>query len=199
MKIKMVIILSVVFIAVSSFAQSTLITFDEFDASTGRVRIPNGYQGLNWANFFAFPGAPYTDPGYQAALVSGPNVAFNGGGAPADISSTSTFSLVSGYFTGVFNDGMSLEVQGYDGATLLYEQTYTISLNEPRDYIVFNFNGITDAHFISSGGTADPNNGGGFGFEFAVDNLTISTVPEPSCLALVGLGAISLVFYRRRK
>ena len=192
MKLKVVIILSATFIAVSSIAQSTLITFDEFDASTGRVQIPDGYQGLNWANFFAFP-----EPG--AAVVSSPNIAFDGGGAPADIGSTATFSLVSGYFTAFYNDGMSLEVQGYDGSTLLYDQTYTISENEPRDYIVFNFSGITDAQFISSGGTEDPNAGGGYGFEFAVDNLTISPAPEPSCLALGGLGAISLVFYRRCK
>lgn len=194
MKLTNLIILSVTLTVVTSNAQLTLINFDEFDTSSGRVRIPNGYNGLNWSNFFAFHQVGSQANGFVTGVISPLNDAFNGGGVPADISSTAPFSLESGYFTAAYNNGLSLEVQGYNGNTLLYDQTYTLNVAGPS-YIVFNFSDITDAHFISSGGVEV---GLGSGYYFAVDNLTIAPVPEPSTLGLAGLSCLSLLLYVRK-
>ena len=56
---------------------------------------------------------------------------------------------------------------------------------------------VDEVNFISSGGI----NAGyySYGTQFAMDNLTITDVPEPTVLALIGLGATILMVCRRRQ
>ena len=178
---------------IATAAQAQTLTFDNLPA---RTVIPNGYGGLNWSNFEVIDGIAEPSNGYHNGTISPNNVAFNSFGNPADLTSATPFTLSSGYFTAAWNNGLSLEVQGFAGASLLYDHTYILNTASPQ-LLSFNFIGITDAHFISSGGT---NPGlSGSGIQFAMDNLTIGSVPEPSTMALTGLGAIAGLFFRRRK
>jgi len=186
-------------------AQTNLVCFDDLTTDTylnGRVMnsvavpLPGGYGGLNWNEFFAVDGNYYSTflgqgaAGYYNAVISPNNETITMGSSTnpttGDITADAAFSLDSGYFTALYMNGLNLEVQGYNGANLLYDQTYQLGFGRP-DYIQINMSGITDAHFISSGGTlADLIDGPGE--SFAMDNLTISLTPEPSTVALLSLG-----------
>lgn len=183
-------------------AGATLITFDDL-TDTGKfgggTLIANGYSGLNWNNFYILDTAAYVNPsGYHPGTVSGNNVAFNSYGDPAAISS-SAFNLTSAYLTAVWNDNLQVEVVGKLGATVLYDNTYTLSATAPS-LINFNYNGIDSVQFIASGGTMHPGYINFNGTHFAMDNLVINgaaAVPEPSTifagamlLLPFGIGAI---------
>ena len=88
--------------------------------------IFNGYQGFDWSNFWVLAGAFLPLSGYSAGMVSAPNVAYNSFGDPASFSSTTDFTLTSGDFTGAWNDGLSITVQGFNGATLLDSVTFVV-------------------------------------------------------------------------
>ena len=106
-----------------------LITFDDLTGTS--LPVPAGYDNLTWSNFYYLNGVAYGQPsGFAAGVVSTNNVAYNNGGAPAAISSSAPFTLVSAYLTAAWNDNLQVEVQGYNGATLSYDNTYTLE----RDY-----------------------------------------------------------------
>jgi hypothetical protein len=143
--------------------------------------IPNGYGGLRWNNFGALDGSIRpTKEGYHAGIVSPNNVAFNFYGKPATISSaTSLFDLNSAYLSLGLNldTPLHIEVQGYRGATILYDHTFTVDRFAPT-LLTFDYFGIDRATFISS-----PEQ------QFAMDNLIV-TIPEPS---LVGFLIASII------
>jgi hypothetical protein len=186
------------------------ITFDDLTPDTlpgstfpFEAPIPNGYAGLQWNNIWVLDipqdiqdGGTIASSGYDHGLVSGNNVAFNARGNPGLISAAS-FNLNSAYLTAAWNNGLQVEVQGFVGATLIYDNTYTINTTGPS-YINFNYLGVDEVNFISSGGV----NPGlvGHGTQFVMDNMTISAVPEPTSLAFAGLGGLgSLLAFRRWK
>jgi hypothetical protein len=189
-------------------AQAQIITFDDLPtpAGNGSSVIPNGYGGLQWQNFNYLNGVtlPANPSGYQYADVSPDNVAFNSQGQPATITSGTAFDLNSGYFTGAWRDGLQVEVQGFVGATLTYDNTYTLISTAPI-LLSFNYTGVDKVVFTSSGGTLNPNYHDPDldpplhtdADQFAMDNLTINATPEPSTVALAGLG-IAFVLARRR-
>jgi len=186
-----------------SRVNASLFSFDDLPDSFPGYAIPNGYGGLNWDNFYELDGANINAyygiaaSGYANGVVSPNNVAFNYYGSTAVTSSSSTFSLVSGYFTGAFNNGLTLSVQGYNGSSLIYSQSYTLNAIASQ-FITFNMNNITEADFSSYGGY----NAGlsyGSGTQFVMDNLTVVLVPEPPALALASLSGLMLLFSRLRK
>ena len=174
------------------------ITFDDLPM-LGELPVPNGYNGFQWSNFYVIDPQLYPSPsGGQNGTISPPNVAFNGLGNPANFSSSGAFDLDSAYLTAVWNDGLQLEVQGFVGATLTYDNNYTVNTTGPL-LVNFNFLGVDKINFISSGGTHHIGYSDGSGTQFAMDNLTV-TVPEPSSLAFVSVGlAVPFYFIRRRK
>jgi hypothetical protein len=172
-----------------------VITFDDIAvAPAPYVLITNGYQSLDWSNFYAAyaPGDP--NSGYLAGMVSPPNVAFNGGGNPASFSSVTPFTLTSAYFTGAWNDGLNITIQGLNGATVVDSTTIVVSATSPTLYS-FDWTGLTAVDFASSGGTPHPGYDGA-GTQFALDNLTINAVPEPSTALLTCIGLGGLIFFR---
>jgi hypothetical protein len=160
-------------------AGASLITFDDLASDTVNP-IASPYAGLNWNNFYVYAGGSDPNSGYAPAVVSQNNVAFNGFGASATISD-GTFDLDSAYLTAAWNDNLQVEVIGMLGATILYDNTYTLSATAPT-LVNFNYLGIDSVQFISSGGT--PHGGyDGTGTQFAMDNLTVNenaAVPEPT-------------------
>ena len=131
-----------------------LITFDDL-TGTG-LAVPEGYNNLTWNNFYYLNPATVGGPsGYTAGLISAPNVAYNGDGTTAAISASAPFALVSAYLTAAWKDNLRVELKGYNGARLIYDNTYTLSATDPT-LITFNYVGVTSVQFISSGGTSHP-------------------------------------------
>ena len=139
--------------------------------------MPQGYNNLNWNNFYYLNSVVNRNSGYAAGMVSVAKVAYNPGGAPASISSSSPFALFSAYLTAAWNDNLQVEAQGYVGTTLVYDNTYTLSASAPT-LIRFNYVGVTSVNFISSGGTPHPGYNGS-GTQFAMDNVNVYLTPVP--------------------
>ena len=177
----------------TAFPQSELLTFDDL----GDGPILNNYGEVQWDQFFSYNtivgGGLFGLNGSNNGMVSAPKVAYNQGGVPASISG-GPFNLISGYLMGVWNDGLQVEVQGFVGATLTYDKTYTVG-TQGSTLINFGYLGVDKVEFISSGGVPHgfPQ---GDGFQFGMDDLEITIVPEPSIFALVGL-AVTCLSLRR--
>ncbi len=159
-----------------------LITFDDL-IGTG-LPVPAGYYGLTWSNFYYLDGVAYGEPsGFVTGVVSTNNIAYNNNGTPASIVSSSPFNFLSTYMTAAWDDNLQVEVQGYAGSVLSFDNIYALSATNPT-FIALNYVGITSALFISSGGTPDFNySGSGSGSEFAMDNVTILPTPTPPVIA----------------
>jgi len=149
-----------------------------FDTLGVFVMVPNGYGGLNWNNFETLDGITYSGnpSGYLAGMVSISNVVFNADpGSPSSITSANPFNLFSAYLTAAWNDNLQLEAKGYTNGVLIYDNTYTLSATNPT-LINFNFLGVTEVDFTSSGGTPHSGYSGG-GTYFAMDNVNVATGP----------------------
>ena len=198
-------------IAVSASAlalSAQTITFDDLNPATlpggdgtgFEAPIPSLYDGLQWDNFWVMNAttlyAQYGNNGYYNGLQSANNVAYNGAGNSAAFSA-GAFNLDSAYLTAAWNNGLHVEVQGFVGTTLTYDNTYTLNTTSATA-IHFNYFDVDEVNFIASGGVSAGYDGGGT--QFAMDNLIISPVPEPTTMALVGFGGLAtLGMIRRRK
>ena len=165
------------------------ITFDDLTTTT-YAPIPNGYNGFDWRNFYVInPSFTLGSNGYKNGVYTTPNDAFNGGGAQASITSSTPFTLDSAYFTAAWSNGLNISIEGYNGATLVDSITLVTDTTGPT-FTTFNWNGITEVVFDSSGGTDAGY--GGKGDNFAMDNLVVTSTPEPPTLFLF-VGAILLL------
>jgi hypothetical protein len=173
-------------------ASAETLTFEGF---SNMNPVPSGYGGLNWNNFSVL--SDTSTSGYLNGIVSGTSVAYNSWANPASISSTTAFTLNSAFFTGAWNNGLTIHVTG-SGATN-YSADIVVNTTSPTNY-VFNWTGLTSVNFSSSGGT--PAGYSGSGAHFAMDNMTINVaaVPEPETYALLlaGLGIIGATARRRK-
>lgn len=87
---------------------TTTITFDEFALSGPPIQ--DGYANLRWDNFSPQKGSKQPLTGYANGVVSGQNVAFNGFGSPATISSDKAFDLFSGFFAAAWHNELAVKV-----------------------------------------------------------------------------------------
>jgi hypothetical protein len=118
-------------------------------------------------------------------MISPSNVGFGfPDSTPTSFSSANLFNLDSAYCTAAWNDNLQLEVKGYAGTTLVYDNTYVLSPVTPT-LIQFNYFGVNQVDFLPSGGTPVF----GTGEQFVIDNMVVA-VPEPSFLSLVLLGGL---------
>jgi hypothetical protein len=74
--------------------------------------------------------------------------------------------------------------------------TFVVGAFGPTDY-VFNWDKLASVTFQSYGGTDA--GFGSIGTQFALDNLTVNTVPLPSAVWLLASGFAGLIGYSRRK
>ncbi|HEY2051880.1 MAG TPA: PEPxxWA-CTERM sorting domain-containing protein [Caulobacteraceae bacterium] len=158
-------------------AVATSLTFDDLPNPGAKgAAIANGYGGLTWDNFTyvnavaeQYGGTGLA--GYNYGDISGSNVALNGGGAFAGISSATPFEFNSGYFTAAWNNGLQITLTGYLNGVQVDQTTFTVSTRSPS-LVTLDWSDVTSVTFSSSGGT----NAGyrGFGEEFAVDNLAFT-------------------------
>jgi hypothetical protein len=198
------ILLLLAFLCHAARAGATTLTFDNIIVSAGQyTAIPNGYGGLNWSNMLVLNpnAAPYLGSGYANGAVTG-NIAFNGGGNEGDafeVNALSTFTFNSAYLTGALRNGLNIEVKGYNNGSLLYDTTVIVNSYAPTLF-TFDYVGVDQLRFITSGGTFAGYPSFGNGAEFSMDNFTlneaVSSVPEPATLLLLGTGLVGVM--RRR-
>ncbi len=185
-------------------ARADIITFNDMPNAGLGTPISDGYHGLSWSNFYVLDSTQNQPSGYLNGATSPTNVAYNGWGAPAVISSTTLFDLNGGYFTGAWNDGLNVQATGYTNGVVTYDKTFTVDSTGPT-FEALNFLGVDTVVFTSSGGK--PVGFDGSGTQFVLDDLAINggvgvqSLPEPTSLALFGIGtaAASVYGWRRRK
>lgn len=184
----------------SGIARSaTLVTFDDLPQppfTDSRVPIPNGYGGLTWQNFDYTDGrfGELVDSGYDRGAVSPFFTAHNAFGEPSALGGV-VFDLSSFYLTAAWNDGLQVDVQGFLGTDLLYDDLFVIDTNAPV-FIQLDYLGVDRVTFNSHGGTRAPRLEFD-GEQFVMDNLTVNVAPEPAALALVGLALAGRLLRRR--
>lgn len=177
-----------------------------FAASAGAnaavLDFDSGYLGggFSWNNFGVLYTAGRAPSGYVNGTVSRNYVAFNNNGAQASLSSFSSFVFNGAYFTGAWNNGLNITVNGFLGGVQTLSETFQVNTRAP---LWKAFGWTVDQLTFSSAGGASAGFGGG-GTHFAMDNFTynevLSPVPEPETYAMlaVGLGLLG-AFARRRK
>jgi len=112
-----------------TFADSTTIfTFDDV-SPVQYVQIQNGYGGLDWQNFFIQNAA--NTPPFDTGMVSSPNVAFNGLGDPASISSGNHVHVAVGLPHCRLRQCGADQSSGFTQGIQTYDNTYTINDNAP--------------------------------------------------------------------
>jgi hypothetical protein len=165
-------------------AGAALIDFDTLANSDDP--IANGYAGLDWDNLFVLePAKEAPIGGLPAAVVSGTKVAYAGYDAPATISGLAGHLLESAYFTAAFNNGLTIQAQGFNGNNLVHDVSFVVDTTGPTFYN-FGWRDISKVVFTSSGGTEKDK--WTFGTNFALDSLSVSAVPEPAAWATMILG-----------
>lgn len=171
---------------------STVLTFDDVTTNTFETLIPDGYGGLKWTNFYVLNGPlRYPGSGYVNGTVSGDYVALNGYADMAAISGP-VFDFEGAYLTAAWNNGLTVNVKGYSGATLLYDTTVNPLYSAPTWY-EFDYRGVERVELSSFGGIdADPTDIGG-GEHFAMDDFTFTVVPIPPAVWLFGTGLLWLI------
>ena len=149
------------------------------DPGASGMPIPNGYGGLNWSNFYYLNSDAvfqhYGVSGYSNGTVTAPDVAYNGFGATASVSGT-TFNFIGADLTAAWNNDLTITVSGYDNNVLVDQETVVVNSTAPT-FFNFDFNGITQLVFSSSGG----NNAGydGAGTQFVLENFTSTAMSNP--------------------
>src|SRR5580658_75575 len=192
--------LTVLTIYATSVRSQTIITFDDLPGSFGGTPIPTVYQGLSWSNFDVLNAFLQVSDsgtnGYIYGMVSPSNVAFNAGGAPAEVDALGTnFDFLSAYLTGAWNSNLNIEVEGFRSGTLLYDTTVIAGATSPTLF-TFDYTNIDRLYFNSYGG--QPAFDGIDETQFVMNNMTVEFVPEPSSLLLAAMGALSLAVFLRR-
>lgn len=177
-------------LVVSTAANAVVLTFDDLPSICCTL-IPNGYGGLQWDNFGvlgAYTSSSYTGTGYDTGTVSPPNVAYNGNANPASFSSGTAFSLNSMYVTKAWNAGIT-HFDGYVGNALTYTMDVFSTTTGPT-LATFNWTGLNKVTMSD----------GNYTLHTAIDNLTLSPVPEPETYAmlLAGLGLMGFTTRRRK-
>jgi hypothetical protein len=178
-------------------ANAFTVTFDDIYVATNDMIV--NYQGATWENFYVANGSAYSN-GYTNGTVSPNNVGFNGYGNPATVTSPNPFTFVSAYFTGAWNDDLSVTVQGFLNNVEKYSTTFLVNSITPS-LMTLNMSNIDKVTFSTSGGTAHGYIGGD-GTHVAIDNIEISEVPLPAALPLFGSAFASLLgvgAWRKRK
>ncbi len=125
--------------AAMSFATSTasahLITFDDLTDNGNGTAISNGYSGLDWDNFNVLNTVGLIPSGFVNGTASFANIAFNDQANPTTISSSTGFNLLSGKFTGAWNDGLQIDAVAFSSADI-YSTSFTVNSTSASDIVI---------------------------------------------------------------
>lgn len=188
--------------ALCAQAQATVLTFDDVTTAERARLIGTNYGGLSW--FFGFQildGSSISNSGYNNGTVSGEYVAYNSSARSVSVTNYgSLFDFNGGYFTSAWRDNLNITIEGFLLGASTYSRTITVSSTSPT-YFNLNFLDIDRLNFSSFGGTETPGFSGR-GAHFVLDNFTYNetvSVPEPTSMALLGLGLAGVGFARKKK
>lgn len=197
-------------LSVSPVCGQTLVTFDNL-VETGSGAFFSyqyqGYAGLTWSNILCNNAILFTNlPASYTWVTNGLTGDFYGMVSPSNVvemfsgceidSPSTNFNFVSAYLTGFYNSNLNVQVEGFNGTTLLYNQTVVASATSPTLF-TFNYLDIDRLYFTSSGG--EPAFGHDAPTQFIMDDFTFEFIPEPSTFLLAALGGVSLIALLKRK
>jgi hypothetical protein len=209
--------LTLLTLSIISPCSGTVVTFDDLSETGSGAWFSfqyQGYQGLIWNNIQCFNAILYTNvlaqmhpnftnglTGDYYGMVSASNVV-RLVGIPSSVPNSeidspgTNFNFFSAYLTGEFNSNLNIEVQGFSGTDLLYDQTVVASATNATLF-TFNYLGIDRLYFASFGGQP------AFGLDapggIVMDDFSFEFVPEPSTVLLAALGALTLCAFLKRK
>jgi hypothetical protein len=181
-------------IVMAGTAGADVLTFDDLVGPSESFDMPSPYGGLSWSDKFRIHEATTI---YTGCAASGIQFVYNGWAAPVTVSG-SGFNFTGAYLTSLFSNNLNIQVIGKKDGTTLYDTSVSTDVHSPT-WFVFNYLGIDELVFISSGGTPDPFLGEGT--HFGMDNFTyaVENVPVPATMLLFGTGLIGLAGLRRNK
>lgn len=142
-------------------AKAETIGFDDLPDPSGDPQgvglVPSTYHNLQWNNaYYIKPSVAFMASGYGTGMMSSPHVGFNGFGAPADITALamtgSLFDFTSGYFTGAFNDGMTVTLTGIQADSTVLVTNFIVNTTGPT-FVSLNWTDLVSFTLSSAGGT----------------------------------------------
>ena len=167
-------------------SNAAVLTFD--DIANGTY---GGYAGFSFVNLSVYnPNNAqfgFNNSGAVNGIVSGLNVGFRNTAGLLQFSSAAPFIFNSGYFTAVWNDGLSVVVNGLRNGLITNTLSFVAQPTSPA-LINFNWTNIDTITINASGGTFHTGFTGGSGTALAFDNLIVnSPVPEPTVAVMLGV------------
>lgn len=184
--------------ATSVNAAVEVINFEDRTAGTNSA-IENGYAGFNWQNgaadVYVIEHGHHPGSGYDAGVISGVNVAYNGfGSSPTHIdwAGTGNIDFIGAYWTSAWDANQTLSFEGYRDGSLVYTSgDFTIN-DQNATLITLGWTNIDSLVIHNTG------------LHWAMDDFvfnSVAVVPEPSVLGLMfgGLGLVGLMAYRARQ
>ena len=147
-----------------------------------------------WDNFYVMKGTEFGDTsGYNSGTVSSPNIAFNGKGDPASFYSNTAFNLLSVNVTKAHEAGFT-HFDGWVGGVRTYQQDVFSTTTGPT---LVSFVGWTGLNVVTMSNGAGAN----LNSQSAIDNLSVTAVPEPESYAmlLAGLALVGGLAQRRKQ
>ena len=180
---------------ISGTAYATIIDFESVKPSDFNY---SGFSNLQCSTYFT------QDTGYcrGQTTTNGDWVGYTSSTRFIELASPGTFDFYGANITAAWNNGLNVVLQGYNGASLLYTQNFVLDDDIPT-WTDSDFFGITRLTVISSGGTDAGTPGGGSYVSW--DDIYINEdritqqIPEPTSLALLGLGLAGFGFMRKKK
>jgi hypothetical protein len=171
----------------TAFGQGT-INFDTLNST-------NGPSGVGYGEVFQSGGVTPANASFYAVLLGSTSF----GGTYSVIGSVVTFNTIPGYAIDI--SGIPITTAGGIGSTYYYELAVW-SVSAGATYAAYSTAETTSgdqygtseiASAVLGGGINTPPDSNGF------HSFTLTLVPEPVTCALMGLGGLSLLLFRRRK
>jgi len=176
--------LLVLLVAVTASAGTVVVNFDDL---TGAGLVPDGYGGINWSGNWTYydSAQPPYNPSSPPSRVYDSNVAV----FPQD-----TFSFVNPageVFLGAWFAGYpeaTITFNLFNGANLVWTSN-TLAPTDVPAFLTSGYSGLVTSVQVLS---PEPDT-------FVMDDVTYSTVPEPTSLMLLGTGLMAGIGAIRRK